>query len=92
MFDRASKEAQEGNLDLKCQVRHIGNKFLNFVEVSAQEACYLVLQMPLTKASRDVVFINTSPPDTRVFLLKDRAELDSLPAHSTDVEVSNVIQ
>ena len=36
------------NLDLKKQVRHIGNVFSNCVEVSAQEAVYLDLQIPLT--------------------------------------------
>lgn len=43
MLEKASQEAAEGNMDLKHQVRHIGNKFLNFVEVSAQEASYLIL-------------------------------------------------
>ena len=37
-LDAAAKEARKGNLDLKKQVRHIGNVFSNCVEVSAQEA------------------------------------------------------
>ena len=64
------KEARKGNFDLKKQVRHIGNVFSNCVEVSAQEAVYLVLQIPLTKCTRDIVFINTSTPEERIFLLK----------------------
>ncbi|XP_033725386.1 uncharacterized protein LOC117315346 [Pecten maximus] len=91
LLDKASQEAAEGNMDLKRQVRHIGNKFLNFVEVSAQEASYLILQMPLTQASRDVVFINTSPPDDRVFLLKCQEDLESLPENSTDIKADNMI-
>ena len=65
-LDAAAKEAQKGNLDLKKRVRHIGNVFSNCVEisncveVSAQKAVYLNLQIPLTKCTRDVVFINTS--------------------------------
>ena len=35
-LDAAAKEARKGNLDLKKQVRHIGNVFSNCVEVSAQ--------------------------------------------------------
>ena len=54
-LDAAAKEARKGNLDLKKQVRHIGNVFSNCVEVSAQEAVYLDLQMPLTKCTRDIV-------------------------------------
>ena len=79
MLENAAKEASEGNMDLKRQVRHIGNKFLNFVEVSAQEACYLVLQMPLTRSSRHVEFVNTSPQKDRVYLLKDKETLENLP-------------
>ncbi|XP_061184994.1 uncharacterized protein LOC133193010 [Saccostrea echinata] len=92
LLNRAAKEAREGNLDIKRQVRHIGNHFLNSVEVGAQEAAYLVLQMPMTKASRDVVFLNTSPSDDRVILIKTDAELEKLTPNSTDVECSNVIK
>ena len=91
-LDAAAKEARRGNLDLKKQVRHIGNVFSNSVEVSAQEAVYLDLQIPLTKCTRDIVFINTSIPEERIFLLKSKAALDELPAQSTDVELENVIQ
>ncbi|XP_061190195.1 uncharacterized protein LOC133198054 [Saccostrea echinata] len=90
MLDKASQEAAEGNMDLKRQVRHIGNKFLNFVEVSAQEASYLILQMPLTQATREVVFINTSPPEDRVFLLKHQDELNELPKDSTDIKADKI--
>ena len=91
-LEAAAKEARRGNLDLKKQVRHIGNVFSNCVEVSAQEAVYLDLQIPLTKCTRDIVFINTSIPEERIFLLKPKAALDELPAESTDVESVNVIQ
>ncbi|MCG8076810.1 MAG: AAA family ATPase [Candidatus Thiodiazotropha taylori] len=91
-LDAAAKEARKGNSDLKKQVRHIGNVFSNCVEVSAQEAVYLTLQIPLTKATRDVVFINTSSADERVFLLKPKSILDELPPESTDIESDNVIQ
>ena len=91
-LDAAAKEARKGNLDLKKQVRHIGNVFSNCVEVSAQEAVYLDLQIPLTKCTREIVFVNTSVPEERIFLLKPKAALDELPAESTDVESDNVIQ
>ena len=92
LLNRAAKEAREGNLDIKRQVRHIGNHFLNSVEVGAQEAAYLVLQMPLTKASRDVAFINTSPIDERVILVKPETELQKLSDNSTDIECSNIVR
>ena len=92
LFDQAAKEAKESNLDLKRQVRHIGNYFVNSVETSAQEAVYLTLQMPLTKATRQVVFINTSPPDKRTFLLKKTSELEKMSKDSTDIESNNDIK
>ena len=91
-LDAAAKEARKGNFDLKKQVKHIGNVFSNYVEVSAQEAVYLALQIPLTKCTRDIVFINTSTPEERIFLLKPKSVLDELPAESTDVESDNIIQ
>ena len=48
--------------------------------------------MPLTKALRDVIFINTSPSDDRAILIKTDAKLDKLTPNSTDVECSNVVQ
>ena len=92
LLDRACKEARQGNMDLKRQVRHIGNQFLNSVEVSAQEAAYLVLQMPLTKGSRDVVFLSTSPPDERIQLLKQKYQLEELSPDSTDIHHKNIFE
>ena len=60
--------------------------FLNCFEVSAQEAVYLALQIPLTEGIRDVVYINTYTPAERVFLLKPKSILDELPAESTNIE------
>ena len=37
--------------------------FSNRVEVSAQEAVYLILQMPLTNSTRQLIFVNTSMPE-----------------------------
>ena len=91
-LDAAAKEARKGNFDLNKQVRHIRNVFINCVEVSVQEAVYLVLPMPLIKCSRDIVFINTSTPEERIFLLKPKSVLDELPAKSTDIESNNVIR
>ena len=91
-LDAVAKEARKGNLDMKKQVRHIGNVFSNCAEVSAQEAVYLDLQITLTKRTRDIVFINTSVPEERTFLLKLKAALNELPGESTDVESDNVIQ
>ena len=79
-LEAAAKEARKGNSDIKKQVRHIGNFFSNCVEVGAQEAVYLALQIPLTKGTREVAYVNTCASRERVFLLKPKSVLDELPA------------
>ena len=74
-------------------MRRIGNVFFsNSVEVCAQEAVYLALEIPLTKGTRDVVFINTFASKERVFLLKPKSVLDELPAESTNIESDIIVQ
>ena len=88
----AAKEARNGNLDIKHQVRHIGNAFSNSVEVSAQEAVYLVLQIPLNNSPRQVVFVNTSMPDKHIQLIKSKSVLDEMPDDSTDIIAETAIK
>ena len=85
----ACKEARNGNDSLRKQVRFMGNQFLNATEICAQEAVYLALQLPLTKKTRQVVFINTSAPEDRTRLLKSEELLKELPENSTDIYSSN---
>ncbi len=92
LLRKACEEAKEGNKNIVNKVRHIGNKFLNAVEVSAQEAVYLVLQMPLRRSSREFQFINTSDPDERTFLLKSMDKIKELPDNSCDIESDNIIK
>ena len=73
------------NANIKQQVRDIGNKFLNSVEISAQEAVYVILQLPMQKSSRNVVFINTSPPAERVELLKPLNEIETMSDESEEI-------
>ena len=47
LLREACTEARKGNASIKQQVRDIGGKFANNVEISAQEAVYLVLQLPM---------------------------------------------
>ena len=79
-------------MDLKQSVQHIGNVFLNAVETGQEEAAFLILQAPMTFMSRESVFINTSPPSERTFLVKSKTQLEQLDPHSTDIAVDNLIR
>ena len=83
LLQKACREAKEGDKNIKQQLRFIGNKFLNNVEISAQEAVYILLELPLKCSSRRVLFINTSAPNERVYLMKNN--ISDLP---DDVEVA----
>ena len=63
----------------------MGNVFPTHREVSAQEAVYRFLSMPMKKCSRQVVFINTSLPSERIHILKCRHQLQQLDPDNDDV-------
>lgn len=79
ILDTACKEARKDNMELKQAVRHMGNKFPNCSEIGAQEAAYLVLQLPVTRCSREVIFIHTAPQNDRTFVLREIKKLRKLP-------------
>ena len=82
---------KKGNMTVKQQLRLITNQFLNHCEISAQEAIYLLLQMPLTQCLRGVYFINTCEPDKRIHILKPKNVL-CLPNDSTDIMCEGKIE
>ena len=88
----ACEETRRGNLTIKQQVRDIGNKFLNNVEISAQEAVYIVLGLAMRKSSRQIIFINTSPPEERVRLLKPLQEINKMEDDSDEIYASGLIK
>ncbi len=63
----------------------MGNKFLNSSECPAQEACWDILQLPMTNSSQKKEFICTTTKDQHVAVTKSLSELEELPANSTDV-------
>ena len=92
LMAEACKEARKGNKSLKESVRHIGNRFLNAVEVSAQEAAYLILQLNMSLKSRSCEFLPTAPKNERTFLLKSKNELEALPDNSTEIDADNIVK
>ena len=87
----ACEEAKLGNSTVQQQVRDIGGKFLNAVEISAQEAVYIALQLPMRRSSREVIFVNTSPASERLHLLKSMEEINKMSDDCEDVNCSSLI-
>ena len=55
--------------DITEQLRRLGSTFLHNGEVSAQEAAYRLLSIPMKQLSRSVDFLNTNTSDQRIGLL-----------------------
>ena len=77
--------------DIKVQLRRLKSVFLNHREVSAQEAVYRILSLPLKQLSRKVVFINSSPKEERVSMLKSACQLEKMDKESEDIYQTSLI-
>ena len=53
---------------------------------------YIVVQLPMRKASRQIVFINTSPPDERVQLLKPMIEIENMDDDCEEIYTSGLLK
>lgn len=85
VMQTACQTAKEGGMSIKDSFRHVGNSFLRASEISAQEAVYLTIGLPMRGCSRKVEFVNTSRPTQRLCILKSPEELRFVPDYSTDV-------
>ena len=89
LLRQAAKEANEGNT--RQQLNKLGSVFLTNREVSAQEAVYRVLSIPLRRSTRTVIFINTDNKESRDALLLPFTQLEKLDDDNEDVYCKNII-
>ena len=85
MESTLAKISEMPDVKIPDMIRAVGNAFVNAQEVTAQEACYLTLGLPLKVATRQSTFVNVAPADQRCALLRRSQDLQHLPANSTDV-------
>ena len=89
LLKQAAKELQQGNT--RQQLNKLGSVFLMNREVSAQEAVYRVLSMPLRRCSRTTIFLNTDHKDSRDSLLLPFTQLQKLEDNDENVYCKNII-
>jgi len=87
-----SKEISLGNMDLKKQFQKISNTYVKKLEISAQEAVYYLLGLPVSQCSRLVSFINTNLPENRVHVVKPPAQLKLMDSNDTDILSIDIIE
>ena len=83
----ASKEAAFKQMNHKASVRHIANRFIDYVETGAQEAAYYMLGIQLYNSSNAVVFIPTAEDSAK--LCKSESEYMEMDDEDTDIFVKN---
>ena len=92
MGELLKRVAAEARIDeLKSQLRKVGSAFLTHRKVSAQEAVYRLLSLPMKQLSRSVVFVDTNPKNERIAVLKDNASLSQLEDNDTNVFQKSLI-
>ena len=89
LLKQVSKECSSE--DIRTQLRRFGSVFLNHREVSAREAVYRILSMPLKQLSRKVVFVNTAAKEDRVTLLKPINQIEDMDEDSKDIYQTSLI-
>ena len=72
-------------MTLPKKLRHLGSAFLHNREVSAQEAAYRLLSIPMKQLSRSVVFLNTNVATERISVLKPLQHLEMMHDEDEDV-------
>ena len=87
----AIKDVRKGYTDNIRRLNIVGQVFLNCSEVSAQEAVYILLSMPLTLNSRQCIFINTGESEKRTRMVKRKSELMQLDPESTDIMATGLL-
>ncbi|MEW8547603.1 MAG: AAA family ATPase [Candidatus Thiodiazotropha sp.] len=75
----------------KRMMETVAKKFLSHREVSAQEAVYRLLSLPLIKGSRQILFVPTDLPDHRTKLFKPLKVIQELDDDDEDLYLSGII-
>ncbi len=92
MSELLRKVAKETSHDeVREQLRKLGSAFLNHREISAQEAAYRLLSLPLKQATRTVTFINTTPKEKRVSMMKPLSVILAMESDDEDVYCHNMV-
>ena len=89
LLKRVATEARTD--ELRTQLRKVGSAFLTHREVSAQEAVYRILSIPMKQLSRSVLFVDTNPKNVRIAVLKNNDSLSQLNDDDTNVFQKSLI-
>jgi hypothetical protein len=87
-FELQKKELS--NSDIKIQMKKIGTTFLTHREVSAQEAAYRLLSLPMISCNVKRIFVSADLAEERIRVLKPLFKLQELSPESEDVYIQGI--
>lgn len=79
-------------MDVQNPLKIVSSNFLSHREVCAEEACYRVLSLPISRFSRKTIFIPTNLPSERVQLLKLISQIMNMAYDDEDVYLIGLLR
>ena len=73
-------------------IRKLGNALLNMQQMSIRQAVHVVLSLPLHSSSRKTIFINTTPNDRQIAMLKRPLLLEQEPDDSENIVSASILE
>lgn len=90
--DRLRQVCKEcAHMDTHERTRAQGNAYVKGQEIGAPQTVAMLLGFPFKPASAATVFVDTSPPEERVAVVKDADALKAMDAGSTDITYASII-
>ena len=90
-FKKIKDQCIAGNYGKIESIRKLGNALLNIQQISIRQAVHIVLSLPLYSSSRNTVFINTTPDDKQIAVLKRPLLLEQEPDDSEDIVFASIL-
>ena len=86
----AQEELKEGNHDLKTEMRKLGNVYLDYREISCQEAAHRMCNLHLKECSRAIISLPTDENPTRLSL--PLAQIQAKDDDDDDIWMTNLTE
>ena len=74
-LDKVAKECESKKSNIRDTIKALGNVFINTTEISVQECIYVLMGLPLTFFSVDIVHVPTFIPEKRTKIVKSQRDL-----------------
>lgn len=85
LMTQAVIESREAGANQNELLRTIANAFNSALVIGASQAADYLMGVPMTRFSRDVIFINTNRPQNRIGIKKSTKALQEMAEDDTDV-------